>query len=91
MNIPINIGKSEFRIRSDDLQYTVYETKIYGRDAKHPGEQYDTVHGYYSNVESCLTAIIDATIRRSDAATLQALKDDVEGIKKFVYEQWKVK
>ena len=88
MNIPISIaidnGKDGwFKIKSDDLQYTLYETRVYGKGSKRSGESYDTVHGYYSSIENCLSAIIDVSIKRSDAVTLQELIDDVRGIKEL--------
>lgn len=54
---------TKYEIKTDRLQWILYEKKTTGEDSKNPGETYLEPLGYYGSLNSLVEALMDQELR----------------------------
>jgi hypothetical protein len=62
-----------YTIAADGNNWTLYEHRRKGEEAKNPDEPYEVAVGYFSRLPHALDALLDRKLRESDARSLKEL------------------
>jgi hypothetical protein len=72
-------------IESDALQFIIKEyTGKVSTDKEGKETELYNIHGYYTNVQSCIKRLVTMKIKESTASTLSELLEDVKRIEQYI-------
>ena len=85
----IQIGNSNYYLTSDPYNITLSEMKVKGDKCKDKGKEYLADMGYYRTVPQALTALVDKKVMRSEATSIQELRNDTQAIYNLIDNYFK--
>ena len=86
LDVKLKFRNQEYQVTADTNCYTVHTIKI-AEKGKNKGEKYSAEQRYVSSIESVIETIMEQSIRRSDATTLNDILDVVRKVRDIVKKE----